>query len=91
MSANASRPRKRKLAEKLAEWGMTKKINQSEMKILIAKCDARMAVGRDTVFFKDGQPLEDVRLDRFRNRGFVKESTKASPSARMLSPVQLRN
>jgi hypothetical protein len=67
------------------KWNLSKKLEQPEMLILLAKRNARQVnLGRKTVFFKNGQVIDDERLDRFGNRDFIKAAAHVSPSASKL-------
>ncbi|KAK1772077.1 hypothetical protein QBC33DRAFT_566210 [Phialemonium atrogriseum] len=65
---------RRQYLNKFNLWGLQKNIRQNDMKILVAKGDARMArMGKKTTFFLNGQPLAVECLERFKNRQFIRQ------------------
>ena len=81
----------RKYKAKIKEWRLKKNISSSDMMIVNAKATKRTHEGKDTLFFVDDIPVQPQRLETFKKRKFVKESTPESPSAGNLTPPSLRD
>jgi len=73
--------RQRKWKSKLKDWGYLKKLNEDDMKIVVAKVDKRSREGKHTVVSHAGSKITIERMRNFKRRKTVKDSEAATPSA----------